>query len=90
MRSTREMKATTWSSTSSWMSAPDGKDYHEGYGAYLADNAVRVTIENSDPIPIDNGSQVSATRSGRPSCATSSNRMGVLRETSDGEVGERG
>ena len=66
--------------------APNGRDDHEGYGAYLADNVVRVTIENSDPIP---GEWVAGFSHsvGKTVVRNVSNRMGVLRKTSDGEVG---
>ena len=66
--------------------APGGRDGHEGYGAYLADNVVRINIENSDSIP---GEWVAGFSHsvGKTVVRNVSNRMGVLRETSDGDVG---
>ena len=66
--------------------APGGRDDHEGYGAYLADNEVRITIENSDPIPREWVAGLSHSV-GKTVVRNVANRMGVLRETSDGEVG---
>ena len=66
--------------------APGGRDDHEGYGAYLTDNVVRITIENSDPIPSEWVANFSHSV-GKTVVRNVANRMRVLRETSDGEVG---
>ena len=66
--------------------APGGRDDHEGYGAYLTDNVVRITIENSDPIPSEWVANFSHSV-GKTVVRNVANRMRALRETSDGEVG---
>ena len=66
--------------------APGGKVSHEGIGAYLADNEVRITIENTDPIPKEWVASLSHSV-GKTIVRNVSSRLGVLRGTSDGEVG---
>ena len=66
--------------------APGGQVPHEGIGGYLADNEVRITIENSDPIPKEWVANFSHSV-GKTIVRNVSSRLGVLRETGEGETG---
>ena len=62
------------------------KQSDEGYGAYMADNEVRVTIRNEDPIPKEWVANFSHSV-GKTIVRNVSSRLDTLRETDDGEVG---
>ena len=61
------------------------KEPHEGYGAYMADNRVRVTIRNTDPIPEKWVAGFSHSV-GKTMVRNVAERLDTLRGTSDGAL----